>query len=168
MIHQFEKDLLLIKSYLDCDNIAQNIYAALCNNDWQSIKEPTNIYSCSWRYAGGLIADLRGKHESYLDYYCSGILDEDNISEGETTEQVRELLLSINWIHYSIESPRKIFNHNDIYYIFYPEECMLDIFNQKTKKLKTISDIVIGLIYLKKHLPNGIYTQITDYIFKPI
>ncbi len=42
---------------------AQNIYAALCNQDWQKnevwplLKGET--YSCSWRYAGGIVADMR-------------------------------------------------------------------------------------------------------------
>ncbi len=54
---------------------AQNLYAALCNNEyapkdvWGILK---NIHwDCSWRYAASLIAEIR-EDESYLDWYCSG------------------------------------------------------------------------------------------------
>lgn len=54
---------------------AQNLYAALCNNEyapkdvWGILK---NIHwDCSWRYAAGLVAEIR-EDESYLDWYCSG------------------------------------------------------------------------------------------------
>ena len=54
---------------------AQNLYAALCNNEyapkdvWGILK---NIHwDCSWRYAATLIAEIR-EDESYLDWYCSG------------------------------------------------------------------------------------------------
>ncbi len=54
---------------------AQNLYAALCNNEyapkdvWGILK---NIHwDCSWRYAANLVAEIR-EDESYLDWYCSG------------------------------------------------------------------------------------------------
>ena len=54
---------------------AQNFYAALCNNQYQprdvwGILKNTN-WDCSWRYAAGLIAEIR-EDESYIDWYCSG------------------------------------------------------------------------------------------------
>ena len=55
---------------------AQNLYAAMCNNDfqkqevWPILKDQT--WSCSWRYAGGIVADMRGEGD-YIDWYCSGI-----------------------------------------------------------------------------------------------
>ncbi len=58
------------------DSYAQNLYAAMCNNDfikrdlWPVLKEQK--WSCSWRYAGGIIADMRQEGD-YIDWYCSGI-----------------------------------------------------------------------------------------------
>jgi hypothetical protein len=55
---------------------AQNLYAALCNNDFQRLEMwpilNDQTWSCSWRYAGGIIADVQGKGD-YMDWYCSGI-----------------------------------------------------------------------------------------------
>jgi hypothetical protein len=58
------------------DNIyAQHIYAALCNNEFQRndvIPILTDkVWSCSWRYAGGIVADMRQEGD-YIDWYCSG------------------------------------------------------------------------------------------------
>ncbi len=58
------------------EHYAQNLYAAMCNNDfikremWPILKEQK--WSCSWRYAGGIIADMRQEGD-YIDWYCSGI-----------------------------------------------------------------------------------------------
>lgn len=58
------------------DVYAQNLYAALCNNEFQCndmmpiLKDQK--WSCSWRYAGGIIADMQEKGD-YIDWYCSGI-----------------------------------------------------------------------------------------------
>lgn len=55
---------------------AQNLYAALCNNEfqkmdvWPLLKDQR--YSCSWRYAGGIVADMVETGD-YIDWYCSGI-----------------------------------------------------------------------------------------------
>jgi hypothetical protein len=46
------------------DNYAQNLYAALCNNQfqkqdvWLVLKDAT-LELFSWRYAGGVVADFR-------------------------------------------------------------------------------------------------------------
>ena len=89
---------------------AQNIYAALCNQDWQKnevwplLKGET--YSCSWRYAGGIVADMREQGD-YIDWYCSGIRGEQGIdyeppltfvSEGTVTEEIREDFFKLGWI----------------------------------------------------------------------
>jgi hypothetical protein len=54
---------------------AQNLYAALCNNEyvpqdvWGILK---NIHwDCTWRYAASIVADIR-EDDSYIDWYCSG------------------------------------------------------------------------------------------------
>lgn len=91
---------------------AQNVYAALCNMQWQRIdvwpvlKDET--WSCSWRSAGGIVADLRGEGD-YIDWYCSGIrggmdLSEEAenerpelVSEGTVTDEVREDFAQLGW-----------------------------------------------------------------------
>jgi hypothetical protein len=88
---------------------AQNLYAALCNNDfqknevWNRLGDKT--WSCSWRYAGGIVADMREEGD-YIEWYCSGIQgepDEDwidlgHVPEGAVTDQIREDLFRLGWI----------------------------------------------------------------------
>ena len=63
------------------DDYAQNLYAAWCNMQWCP-KElwPTlrqdpekDLWTASWRGAGGIVADIRNCGEDYMDYYCSGM-----------------------------------------------------------------------------------------------
>jgi hypothetical protein len=93
------------------DRYAQTLYAALCNNQfiknemWPILEEKT--WSCSWRYAGGIIADIREQGD-YLDWYCSGMGsglgngDEDGmkgyVSESEITEEIKDDLFKLGWI----------------------------------------------------------------------
>lgn len=93
------------------DTYAQNLYAAMCNRDFQKLevipvlKEET--WSCSWRYAGGIIADMRQQGD-YIDWYCSGIGDglgngdtdgtKGYVSEGIVTDEIREDLQTLGWI----------------------------------------------------------------------
>lgn len=89
---------------------AQNVYAALCNMRWQ----PEEIWpvlqddwwTCSWRYAGEVVANLRNTNEDYMDWYCSGIsggltYDETQaagfVSEGEVTDEIREDFARLGW-----------------------------------------------------------------------
>lgn len=95
---------------------AQNLYCAWCNmqwckrDTWPILKE--EYWSCSWRGAGGVVAELRGKGEDYMDYYCSGIKgglsydtkdDEEYfeknryVSEGEVTEEILNDLDKLGW-----------------------------------------------------------------------
>ena len=83
---------------------AQNLYCAMCNNDfikremWPLLKEQK--WSCSWRYAGGIIADMRQQGD-YIDWYCSGIRNEYDggyVSEGAVTEEVEQDLYKLGWI----------------------------------------------------------------------
>jgi len=66
------------------DVYAQNLYAAMCNNEFQRndmmpiLKDQK--WGCSWRHAGGIIADMQEKGD-YIDWYCSGIRGE--VSEEE-------------------------------------------------------------------------------------
>jgi hypothetical protein len=71
-----------------------NLYSALCNNEfikremWQLLKEDT--WSCSWRYAGGIIADMREEGD-YIDWYCHG-------NEGQVTLEIKDDLYKLGWI----------------------------------------------------------------------
>ena len=88
---------------------AQNLYAALCNNDfqknevWPRLENKT--WGCSWRHAGGIVADMREEGD-YIDWYCSGIqgepdndwIDLGHVPEGTVTDQIREDLFRLGWI----------------------------------------------------------------------
>jgi hypothetical protein len=103
---------------------AQNLYAALCNNDF--IKNDVwpilsgKRWSCSWRYAGGILADICQEGD-YIDWYCSGIrnatdLDDDSfrelskeeqinyleqkayVGEGFVTDEIKKDLMSLGWL----------------------------------------------------------------------
>ena len=77
------------------DNYAQNLYAALCNNRFFRNNQE---WTCSWRYSGGLVADLRNFGEDYMDWYCSGISDHPELmSEGCVSDEIRKDLLSLGW-----------------------------------------------------------------------
>ena len=64
------------------ETFAQSLYATLCNNQFvhekMSADHDDEFWSCTWRYAGGIVASIRDGHDSgedfmdYLDYYCSG------------------------------------------------------------------------------------------------
>ena len=89
------------RSWHICDKIEQNpeyaqkMYAALCNTEWgkedlfERIKGTT--WSCSWRYAGGLVANISSRNEDYMDYYCSG-------GEGHVDDEIRDDLKTIGWV----------------------------------------------------------------------
>jgi hypothetical protein len=78
---------------------AQNLYAAMCNNEFQKndflprLKDQK--WSCSWRYAGGIIADMREQGD-YIDWYCSGIQHGDDIDE----TALKERLSAEDWQRY--------------------------------------------------------------------
>ena len=103
---------------------AQNLYAAMCNRDfikndvWPLLKDQR--WSCSWRYAGGIVAHTDGKGD-YIDWYCSGIksgpltelekekmteesiarvewMNEHFVGEGYVTDEIREDLLELGWV----------------------------------------------------------------------
>jgi hypothetical protein len=72
------------------DSYAQNLYASMCNNDFQKLdvvpilKDQT--WSASWRHAGGIIADMRQQGD-YIDWYCSGIGGFNREYQGEETNE---------------------------------------------------------------------------------
>lgn len=88
---------------------AQNLYAAMCNREfirndvWPLLKDQR--WSCTWRYAGGVIADMREEGD-YIDWYCSGIqgepdehwVDLGHVNEGHVTDEIREDLFKLGWL----------------------------------------------------------------------
>ena len=94
------------------DDYAQNLYAAMCNNSfqkqdvWLVLKDAH--WSCSWRYAGGIVADLQAKGGDYMDWYCSGIGVKDgdyinHVGEGNVTDEIAADLALLGW--HVIEEP---------------------------------------------------------------
>ena len=85
---------------------AQNLYAALCSNDFLKLEVVTilknDLWHCSWRYAGGIVADMREQGD-YIDWYCSGMIDIDEhagdiMREGRVTEEIRMDLKDLGWV----------------------------------------------------------------------
>ncbi len=110
IINNLEYDLRstewIVKKVQASNKYAQQIYAALCNNDFQKldvIPILTNaVWSCSWRYAGGIVADMRGEGD-YIDWYSSGAggaYDElpGPVTEGTITSEVKDDLRKLGWV----------------------------------------------------------------------
>ena len=96
------------------ESYAQNLYAAICNNDFQKLDVmpilKNQTWSASWRYAGGIVADMR-KEGDYIDWYCSGIRNDQHydpelniaypngyVPESVVTDEIREDLKRLGWI----------------------------------------------------------------------
>lgn len=105
------------------EEYAQNLYAAMCNNEfiknetWNILQEKT--WSASWRSSGGIIAHMRGEGD-YIDWYCSGIhndwsdeeyrnatkesqeryvwMKNNFVGEGYVTDEVRKDLFDLGWL----------------------------------------------------------------------
>jgi hypothetical protein len=100
---------------------SQNLYAAMCNNQFAKtqientaenvakiLRDGTPLWSCSWRYAGGIIADMRQEGD-YIDWYCSGIRNDYDssentgywqrkyVSESIVTEEIEQDLRRLGW-----------------------------------------------------------------------
>jgi len=101
---------------------AQHVYAALCNMRWQPAEVipilTDEYWSCSWRSAGGIVADFRngvdGTVEDYMDWYCSGIvggydfiehiemkdrifIERKHVPEGTVTDEICEDFAALGW-----------------------------------------------------------------------
>lgn len=78
----------LEKLNLDDAVVADETYRALCNVIWRH--SDGEEWTCSWRTAGAIVADLRRRGEDYLDYYCLG-------REGEISPRVASVLAEAGW-----------------------------------------------------------------------
>ena len=115
--NNMEYDLLttdwILEKVRSNDSYAQNLYAAICNNDFQKLDVlpilKNETWGASWRYAGGIIADMQQKGD-YIDWYCSGIrggvvFGEDDEAydskkfapEGKITDEIRSDLQRLGW-----------------------------------------------------------------------
>ncbi len=100
------------------ETYAQNLYAAMCNMRFVRKElfpylrqDPDkDLWSASWRYAGGIIADMRQEGD-YIDWYCSGIANGDFpdaidvpyqmkkfVPEGTVTEEIEADLFKLGWV----------------------------------------------------------------------
>jgi len=84
----FEKTIRKHVELLDDNQFAQEVYAGLCNVEWTH--DSGKKYSCTWRYAGDLVAGFRCSGEDYMCFYCSG-------NEGKVSKRFRELMASEGW-----------------------------------------------------------------------
>lgn len=123
-VNNMEYDLLttewILEKVRNDEAYAQNLYASMCNTEfvrndvWPLLKGEK--WSCSWRYAGGIIADMREEGD-YIDWYCSGIrgdkdepfnptpeqiermkITERFVGEGCVTDEIRNDLLKLGWV----------------------------------------------------------------------
>jgi hypothetical protein len=117
-VNNMEYDLLttdwILEKVRTNETYAQNLYAAMCNNGFIKLDVIPILkqeeWGCSWRYAGGIIADMQQKGD-YIDWYCSGIrggaIDDDEsqtvwdekkyVPEGCITDEIRSDLQSLGW-----------------------------------------------------------------------
>lgn len=116
-INNLEYDLLttdwILEKVRATDTYAQNLYAAMCNNGFIRLEVIPVLkqeeWGCSWRYAGGIVADMRQEGD-YINWYCSGIRngydDEEGgklwderkyVPEGRITDEIRTDLQRLGW-----------------------------------------------------------------------
>lgn len=117
-VDNMEYDLLTTDWILEkaraSETYAQNLYAAMCNNGFIKMEVIPILkqeeWGASWRYAGGIVADMRQEGD-YIDWYCSGIrggsIDDDGtrqsrddkkfVPEGCITDEIRDDLLRLGW-----------------------------------------------------------------------
>lgn len=92
----FYQALSKFRDRVQDDEFAKDLYMALCNRRWKNV-ETGEVYSCTWRYAGGLVAELRGKGENYMAFYCSG-----GGAEGRVSEAIEQALGRLGWTSHLI------------------------------------------------------------------
>jgi hypothetical protein len=119
-VNNMEYDLLttdwILEKVRTNDAYAQNLYAAICNNDFIKLEvvpilrqDPDKDYwHASWRSAGGIVADMQQKGD-YIDWYCSGIGNDETgyglnhrrangyVPEGCITDEIRNDLQQLGW-----------------------------------------------------------------------
>lgn len=97
----------ILEKVQQSDVYAQNLYSALCQNDFY----PTDVFDllrgriwgCSWRHAGAIVASIKN-HGDYTDWYCSGMsfdgevdIVAGRVSEGIVTDEIKLDLARLGW-----------------------------------------------------------------------
>jgi len=120
-INNMEYDLVTTEWILEkvraSETYSQNLYAAMCNNGFIKMDIipilKNEEWGASWRYAGGIVADMRQEGD-YIDWYCSGMgglnQEYDNketneqwqkrtgyVPEGCITDEIRNDLQRLGW-----------------------------------------------------------------------
>jgi len=103
--HDLTESPMIIAKCKDI-SYARKLYAALCNN--QFVKDDVveilrdQTWSCSWRAAGSIVADIRGQGD-YMDYYCQSYFNDDLTNEnypeeGTVTEEIRKDIQELGYL----------------------------------------------------------------------
>jgi len=83
----------ICEKVLTDEDYAADLYRALSNMQWRKRELMpllrNELWSASWRTAGGIVADLRQEGD-YLDWYCTG-------GEGTVSEEIRKDLYNLGW-----------------------------------------------------------------------
>lgn len=100
-MRSLEIDLSQLGDKVLDDDYASELYAAMCNTDWRYGDRPGELWSCSWRSSGAIVAELRNNlvrdedgmpgNECYLDWYCGG-------KEGHVSERIAADLRALGWV----------------------------------------------------------------------
>jgi hypothetical protein len=110
MEYDLRTNVAMLAKVRGSDVYAQNLYAAMCNREFQRNDTwpilTDRRWSCSWRRAGGIIADMRESGD-YIDWYCSGMgglsydpgegRKEGYVPESVVTDEIRADLLQLGW-----------------------------------------------------------------------
>ena len=85
----FESDLekTFEKRMKESDDFCTQIWSALANIIWKH--KSGEEYSCTFRYAGGMIADIIDKG-GYMDWYCSGPCE-------TVSDEIKKDMLDLGW-----------------------------------------------------------------------
>ena len=73
----------------DPKGFATDLYSALCNTTWVH-RGTGSEFSCSWRYAGGIVSTMSHSMDDHTIYYGTG-------AEGTVTDEILTELDKLGW-----------------------------------------------------------------------
>lgn len=91
---RMEVDLRQLDEKLQDMEYAREVYAALAGNAWVREGDSGEVYECTARYAGALVAFLRARAEDYGDFFVDF---GSPLKHGEITGRVRTDLKALGW-----------------------------------------------------------------------
>jgi hypothetical protein len=94
-MRDFETDLedLFGEKIKSDEEFCKNVWSALSNKIWTNADGAE--FSCTFRYAGGLIADIRGSG-GYMDWYCSA-------PYATVTKEIESGMGGLGWTHHDYD-----------------------------------------------------------------